>query len=143
MTAENHEIEEDYVRVVAPDDFHVDEPPPGLCHVVSPLFCGIEIKRGSPTRRLCARIGEDEKLRCSMTGVAVQIAADFWAWRGQWAVFLRCVAASALAQEYILSIEPVHRESFALARLERAQSIVRSLIAAQVCAEALADWDQR
>jgi hypothetical protein len=143
MTAEIHEIEEDYVRVIAPDDFQVDKPSLGLGHSVSPLLCGIELKRQSATWTLCSRLAHNEDFRCPLAGVSPLIEAEYWAFREKWSVFARRVAVSSEVRAYILALEPVHREPRELERLEIAQSIVRSVIVAQACAVALAEGDLR
>ncbi len=72
-----------------------------------------------------------------MSGVNQGVEAEFWAFCAQWQVFARRVAASFAAREYLLALVPVHRDAYALSRLEIAQSMVRSMLAAQACAEAL------
>jgi len=134
MNRRHNEIDDCYVRAIPPDEWNDNcTPAPGFRHVLSPLLAGLELKPDTPACLLCVGLSYLEEKRRSMTGVPEQIEAEYWAWRGQWAVFTLRVAASAGARGYILALDPVYREPVELKCLAIAQDIVRSVVAAQAC----------
>jgi hypothetical protein len=136
-----YEIADDFVRVVLPEEWFDSKPNHGRWFAVSPLLGGVELKYQSPNWRLCSRLAYYENARCSVAGVSPVLAAEYWAWQEQWGVFIRKVAASAHVQGHILALAPVHIESIAIARLEHARTIVRSVVAAEACGQALEALD--
>lgn len=138
MIRRHNEIDDCYIRAIPPEEWNNNcNPALGLRHVLSPLLAGLELKPDTPACLLCVRLSNLEEKRRSMAGVPVQIEAEYWAWREQWSVFTRRVAASPEARTYILALDPVHREPVELKQLAMAQSIVRSLVAAQACTSAI------
>ena len=105
--------------------------------MLSPLLAGLEVKPGTPACLLCVRLSHLEEKRRSMAGVPEQLEAEYWAWRGQWPVFTLRVAASPRARDYILALDPVHREPVELKCVAITQDIVRSVVAARACAAAM------
>ena len=70
-----HEMNDDYVRVVAPVEWFNTKPTKGVWYAVSPLLGGVELKYQSQHWRLCSRLAHDEYARCSLSGVSPIIAA--------------------------------------------------------------------
>ena len=137
MIRRHNEIDDCYIRATPPEEWnHNCKPALGLRHVLSPLLAGLELKPDTPACLLCVRLSHLEEKRRSMAGMPVQIEAE-WAWREQWSVFTRRVAASPQARTYILALDPVYREPVELKCLAIAQDIVRAVVAAQACDAAL------
>ena len=136
-----YEIADDFVRVGLPEEWFDSEPTDGRWFAISPPLGGIELKYLSPNWRMCSRRGHNENAWCSASRVSPVLAAEYWAWRCQWEVFERHVAASAAAQLHIPSLAQVHIETIAIDRLEQARTIVRSLATTQACAKALGALD--
>ena len=136
MTKRN-EMNDDFVRVIAPLEWFDTKPTRDVWYAVPPLLAGVQLKYQSPNWRLCSRLAHNEYAECSLAGVAHILAGEYWAWKEQWVAFAHQVAESVDVQRHILSLTSVYGETVSLQRLEQARSIVRSVAAAQACALSL------